>query len=474
LEGGSLLLDQQECKPVKRAKGIPEPHYDIHLAAKIALCVILAILLLCLIVIGILEANPSVPPTITTNLPSPNAYDYYKRAAQKVKETNQSLQKQLTPDGRHYAPSEKYRPLFASITGKDSSGSIISNALLQKASRGRPVFTFPQKEAVLAAYAEAHKEFQAGLTYDFQVPPAQTKSESYNAELSLYLPRTFLLKAQIHEHKGEWAKAMETRLDILKFGSDLQKGGSSAVGVNASWHLASRNIEQIISHLTEAEAVSSLMRLQQIADGVVPYEQMIREFRKETARDLLEFFQKHSYAWHAHLDTFTDRPPSKFEAWTLSRRRFFALFMDIYYAEERRIKKPYGAYLASKRVAKNPIELEIQDFLELMYFEYVQDRVTCLEMWKLRLALRAYFAKKNSYPATLQDLVSAGYLTSIPTDIFANDGQFRYRKERQGYRLYSVGPDGVDDGGTPIETIMGYFLADADDKGDIVVGYSIK
>lgn len=457
---------------MSRAKEIHEPHHNTHLAAKIVLCVILAIILLCLILIGILEATPSV--TIpTTSLPSPNAFDYYKRAALKVKEANQYLKEQLTPDGKHYAPSEKYRPLFASIAGKDSSGSVISNALLRKERKGRPLFTLPQQEAVLAAYAEAYREFQAGLAYDCRVFSIDQGALSLS-DLSLALPRTLRLKSTLHERKGEWAKAMDTRLDLLKFGSDMQKGSLFAYWGITVWDYARNDMEPIISHLTEPEASASILRLQQIADKDMPYAQKVLDGKKEIQAFLLEFFLKHSYAWHAHIDEFTEIPFSKREAWTLSRRRFVSLYLDTFEAEERRVKQPYRAYLADKSPLRNPIAVEYQSMFEEAYFEYVYDRTTCLEMLKLRLAVRAYFAKRNSYPATLQDLVSAGYLKSIPTDTFANDGKFRYKKEKQDYRLYSVGPDGVDDGGTPVQIIKGNYSVDAQSTGDIVVGYNLK
>ncbi len=64
------------------------------------------------------------------------------------------------------------------------------------------------------------------------------------------------------------------------------------------------------------------------------------------------------------------------------------------------------------------------------------------------IALRRYQLRHDRYPARLDALVPE-FLPSVPRDIF--DGQpLRYRLQADGqFLLYSVGEDGVDDGGDP-------------------------
>jgi hypothetical protein len=69
------------------------------------------------------------------------------------------------------------------------------------------------------------------------------------------------------------------------------------------------------------------------------------------------------------------------------------------------------------------------------------------------LALRAYHVEKGVYPARLDELVTDGYLSRVPDDPFAPPGMpLLYRRMPGGskYLLYSVGPDGKDDGGKPV------------------------
>ncbi len=74
------------------------------------------------------------------------------------------------------------------------------------------------------------------------------------------------------------------------------------------------------------------------------------------------------------------------------------------------------------------------------------------------LALRAYkLDHQGSYPQTLGGLTPK-YLSAVPLDPFADQAPFQYRPVKGGasYLLYSIGPDGIDNGGSPIAyTIAG-------------------
>ena len=59
--------------------------------------------------------------------------------------------------------------------------------------------------------------------------------------------------------------------------------------------------------------------------------------------------------------------------------------------------------------------------------------------------LAAHFADNKKYPETLADLVPK-YLARVPDDVFGGN-RVLYKKTGTGYLLYSVGANGVDDGG---------------------------
>ena len=79
-----------------------------------------------------------------------------------------------------------------------------------------------------------------------------------------------------------------------------------------------------------------------------------------------------------------------------------------------------------------------------------EDRGTMqFDLTKLAFALAAYRADRGAYPAKLADLTPK-YVAEVPKDIF-NAAELHYRQEGGGYLLYSVGPNGKDDGGKGLD-----------------------
>ncbi len=98
----------------------------------------------------------------------------------------------------------------------------------------------------------------------------------------------------------------------------------------------------------------------------------------------------------------------------------------------------------------------------------------------IALALQVYKAEHGTYPETLAALCPA-YLTVLPGDPFSRDGATppRYRRTNDRYVLYSIGPDGKDDGGKAIEepnpdgTGPNYYVRQ-ESRGDIVAGKNLN
>ena len=62
------------------------------------------------------------------------------------------------------------------------------------------------------------------------------------------------------------------------------------------------------------------------------------------------------------------------------------------------------------------------------------------------LAILRYNSDKNGYPATLSQLILAGYLKEMPIDPYSGK-PFVYKRTPEGFTLYSFGADFDDDGG---------------------------
>jgi hypothetical protein len=90
------------------------------------------------------------------------------------------------------------------------------------------------------------------------------------------------------------------------------------------------------------------------------------------------------------------------------------------------------------------------------------DRVSELGYWDKAshqatlaiLALKRWRLEKNAYPATLDELLAAGYLKELPIDPYS-DKPLIYRRTDDDFVLYSVGPNFTDDGGEPGKDRLG-------------------
>ena len=83
-------------------------------------------------------------------------------------------------------------------------------------------------------------------------------------------------------------------------------------------------------------------------------------------------------------------------------------------------------------------------------------------LWRVALALKAHKHEHGSYPAYLGTLQSS-LQEPLPEDPFSGD-RFRYRRQGEGFTVYSLGPDLTDNGGSEeIESGAGL-----DTRGDII------
>ena len=76
-----------------------------------------------------------------------------------------------------------------------------------------------------------------------------------------------------------------------------------------------------------------------------------------------------------------------------------------------------------------------------------------LQLTRVAAALAVYRAEQGAYPKSLAALVP-GIIPKLPVDIF-NAKPLVYRRTDDGYLLYSLGPNGKDDGGSQDEDIQG-------------------
>ncbi len=87
--------------------------------------------------------------------------------------------------------------------------------------------------------------------------------------------------------------------------------------------------------------------------------------------------------------------------------------------------------------------------------------VANIELCRTVLALKAYKYERGSYPASLKDLRKT-LDWQLPKDPFSGQ-QFVYVPEEDGFILYSIGPNMIDDGGLPERDEHGKWRGDVSD-----------
>jgi hypothetical protein len=79
---------------------------------------------------------------------------------------------------------------------------------------------------------------------------------------------------------------------------------------------------------------------------------------------------------------------------------------------------------------------------------------------RLALALQEYRRSAGEYPERIER-IAPEVMPLVPADPFT-DKPFRYQRLDGRYRLYSLGPDGKDDGGRPVRAVRAVMLGGGD------------
>lgn len=98
------------------------------------------------------------------------------------------------------------------------------------------------------------------------------------------------------------------------------------------------------------------------------------------------------------------------------------------------------------------LELAGSQLLRNRFAPPVKNEIAQLRLLATEYAIRRYLEEHGTPPKKLEDLTPA-YLPQILADPFSPDGQaFYYKLNESDFLLYSLGPNGVDDGGVgPVE-----------------------
>lgn len=409
-----------------------------------------------------LNATPVVNIPAPLPLPSPNAFDAFVRASSLIVD----------------------EAVIDSVSGKTD--------YLPKERNGVP-YSDAEKAAAVAHNAPALVTLRSGFSEQYRSPTRR----GFNAlfpELAKFraLARLLSAEGEVREANGNFGGAAESRLDAMQLGATVPRGSNligALVGI-ACEAIGRRPLWSLAGKLTGHEAHAVAKRLEEIETKRVPLADSLTEEKWFAEVGLLQEFRKKNTFQLCQTLTLVapagDESPLgtkqlaslAFNSIRTSKTQVIqnhAAFMDDVIAQERLpYQAAYTVILPS--VPDDPINAAL-----LPVFGGASIKEADVQMEDSLLtavfALRAYQAEHDSYPENLNALVSGGYLSRVPADPFSMTGDtpLQYSRLENGkYLLYSIGPDGRDDNGTPIQATFANGKSktwvEADMQGDFVVG----
>jgi len=375
------------------------------------------------------EAAPAPPvPIPTPTPPSPNAYDYYVRAIEAVKDVRFD-----NPD--------------LALSASD-------------------------KQEIIDKNAEALKLCREAEKYPFQAPPIRTFDIDFGSFSAFRsLGRLLRFRSELQGTQGKWPEAAISALDAVDLGIKMTQNGpliQTLVG-NAVESIGRKPLADAIPHLDAPAAIDLAARLKKIEANRPSYAAVLKEELISSEASALELMADEAqWAGFMQNSAFGGHPPTKKSV------------LDLYVAYmNKAIESAHKPFVAP---TKPPVHDKGLDQMEAsgdptFRVKFDANRADNAIMI-VQLGLQAFRKSNGDYPDKISAL-SPAILPELPADPFAPSTPIRYVKTGSGFILYSVGPDGKDNSGAPIDdsslnkiddTGRLRHIVTATSKGDIVAG----
>ncbi|MBW3624834.1 MAG: type II secretion system protein GspG [Armatimonadetes bacterium] len=363
-------------------------------------------------------------------LPRPNAFPDYVAAVNAIRDTSYN----------------KYLSKVSPSTSKP------------RADLDRPA-TLAQKDALLKKNEAALRRLRQAFAHEYRAPPP---APSFDASFAHYkrfreMARLLAFESEVRAAHKDWDGAMSSAVDAIRLGEDVFRGSGligRLVGI-AIQTVGRKGAWPAVRHLNADDAKAAARRMESLMARHVPLWVTMENEKEWTQAALREWYKDPDSLDLSDLEeTEKGGPPARSSPLArLAMRRMIRTGYRNYtdYMEESiaKLKRPYPMQGPDPEVPQDvltpilgpdPSAAAVRDTNNT-----AQNRLLTVA-----LALQAYRAERGAYPRVLSALVP-DYLKAVPADPFAKAGTLKYRRENGTYRLYSIGPDGKDDGGTPID-----------------------
>jgi type II secretory pathway pseudopilin PulG len=384
-------------------------------------------------------------------LPNPNAFDFYVRAGN-------------------------------AVIGDKQIGDAVST-------KPTGVYSLAQKEALVQQNLGAIKTLHEGFAYPYVNPPARSASALFPYYAKFRgMARLLSLQGQVRAAQGDWNSAAESYMDAIRMGEDIPHGSvliGDLVGI-ACQAIGRRPMWGTLEHLNASQTRAACGRLESIMARHFPYSGTLREEKYFGQAAMLELFadEKKRNAALAGMDEGETSGHAKQALSSLmylvySKNRIMnnhTTYMD---RSAALADQPYGLHLPPPPLPNDPINSILLPIFSQARLKDVETQ-TQNGLLLITLALHAFKLEHGHYPAALTEMTPA-YVKQLPDDPFAAKGTFQYHNQGESYTLYSIGPDGKDDGGTAIDDPKqanssnpnSRYFVNENSVGDVVAGKNL-
>jgi|GEM_PF-752720 len=315
--------------------------------------------------------------------------------------------------------------------------------------RYKPTPTLALMQEMMRASQPAMDLLHQGFTAEYcEVPCRSFYTQLHHFAKFRFFTQVITAHAYTKSCSGDWSGAMESCLDGLRLGADVPHGGvhlSMRVGT-ALQKIARQQVWEIIPHLSTSEAGAASRRWESIMASQVPMIENLQEEKWYVEAGLLELFNDPNWKETLARDFVGEEVGNEFQL--VSKSTLYTNLNRYLDAQIEQARRPYAARGPEPLLPDDPIS---KRWFSRIYHDGLFPEtfsITQNSLLLVSLALQAYHAEHNAYPATLVELTPA-YLKAVPDDPFALQAPLCYQRTETGYLLYSIGPDGKDDGGIP-------------------------
>ena len=345
-------------------------------------------------------------------------------------------------------------------------------------------YSLPRRNAWLKSNAKAFATFDQALKTPSLAPPVRSFSALTPSYARLrQLARDKSAQSNTLWMRGDYNGAFEANLDTIQMGHDMRRGGgliATLVGI-AIAAIGRGNSGGTVEHLNAAQCKSAARRLEKLLQNRWRLDQAFTEEKSATQAGLMEVFGQPK--WRSSFFGKEITPLERLHIYTISKQQLIDNASADYDQWIANASLPYTKKAASPAHLDASLSAILAPVFDRARINEARGSMGDNTLM-LQLALRAYKLENGAYPPALKSLVP-GYIKAVPADPFGGGEPLRYKRSGQSYSLWSIGPDGADNGGKPIPPRAGSTAAktfpgerprgprsftDFEGKGDVVAG----